>query len=224
MLKTLNKYKYDILILASILAISFLAHIHSYFSFYNSGVKSSAPFIFWPSLFIYAPITIVILLIALIRIFFYIKYPMKLLISIITVFFAILILIGNGVIAQPSAVYFLKGYEKWVKKNVEIDKIQEWLVSGEADKYMPNSYLDNFPDDLPDFMENFDRQHILFNEQKSGRGKSIEFIWGSAFGHWGIVIGMPTSDIQQDGVIKESESYYEYRRSIKPGIYIYDGG
>ena len=142
---------------------------------------------------------------------------------------AILILIGSLILplmdGQPLAVHFLKKYEKWVKKNVEIDKIQEWLISGEADKYMNERYIDNFPDDLPEFMTSSNPRYIFFNDQESDREKSIEILYGgSALDHHGIVIGLPTSDTQQDGVIKESESYWEYRRSIKPGIYIYDGG
>lgn len=229
MSKALKKYKYDILICALIVIISIIENVHLYFDPYWGGLKNSSGFGPFLMILFYEPLKICIILCAILRIFYYFKSKQKLGSYIITILFTIIVFIGSWMlpftIGQPGAVRFLNGYEKWVKKNVETDKIQEWLVSGEADRYMNEIYTYDFPDDLPDFMKNFNRQYIYFDGHESERGKSIVFEWGSALvGHWGIVISLPTNNTQQDGVIKESESYYEYRRSIKPGIYIFDGG
>ncbi len=230
MLQALKKYKYDILICIAIAVISIIEQVHRYLDFYWSGLRNSPGAIVLFILFIYEPLKILIILIAFFRIFLGSEQLEKLKRYNTTFILTILIFFGSWVLFLvlghwfSGPVYFLNGYEKWVMKNVEIDKIQDWLVSGDADKYIPNYYMDNPPNDLPDSMKNFKRQYIKFNEQKSRRGKSIVLEWGGPPAHWGIVVGLPTSEIQQDEVIKESESYYEYRRSIKPGIYIYYGG
>jgi len=73
-------------------------------------------------------------------------------------------------------------------------------------------------------MTNFQPKYIFFNNQESERGKCIEFGWGGGLSYWGIVIGSPSIEVQQDGVTKRSKSYKEFRRSIKPGVYIFEGG
>ncbi len=80
-------------------------------------------------------------------------------------------------------------------------------------------------DDLPDFITNFEPKYISFYAEKSTREKNIKFEWGGGLGHWGIVIGSPTTKTKQEGRIEEpGSSYVEYRRPIMQGVYIFDGG
>jgi hypothetical protein len=225
MFKALKKYKYDILICSLIVFISIIEGIHAYYDAYLGGLRNSPSFTIL-LIFSYESLKIVIVLFAIVRIFSGINNIQKLKRYIITAILTILIFIGVWVVSfkidMPNVYPFLNGYEKWVQKNVEIDKIQEWLASGEADKYIPSYYLDNFPKDLPDFMENFERQHILFNDKETERGKSIEFMWGSALGHWGIVIGMPTINNIQENKVTIHSAEKECRLQIQPGVFIFD--
>jgi hypothetical protein len=178
--------------------------------------------------FLYEPVKITFVLLAIVLIFLKTK-PVKVFVTnIVTVLLSILIFVICLILPlkfnPPGAVYFLKGYETWVNKNVDINDIQEWFISGQADKYLNQTYTYKFPEDLPDFMTNFEPKYIIFNDHKTERGKCIEFGWGGSLSYWGIVVGPPTMESQQEGRIEHHSSYVEFRRSIKPGVYIYSGG
>ncbi len=230
MLQALKKYKYDILICTSIIAISIIGKLHINYTFYRWGQSNTPSFDFILIGISYEFLKISIVIFSLVRISFGLKNKQKLRRYSVTAIISILIFIGSWILffnfGQPGAVHFLRGYEKWVANNVEIDKIQNWLISGEADKYMNNTYnRSDFPEELPEYVTNFNPLLIIFQDDSdSGRGKYIKFDCGTGLSYTGIVIGLPTMKTQSDGVIKESESYYEYRLSIKPGIYIYDAG
>ena len=219
-------YKLEILILTTIPVISIIEWTHIDILSYRGGLRNfpSWGFIL---LIIYEPLKIAVVLLTFFR-FLYVKYVKKLKKYFTTAILSILIFIGSWILPficlPPGAVFFLKGYEKWVSKNVDIKAIQTWLLSGEADKYIGQIYAGNFPDDLPDFMTNFNPKSMEFHGEESEKGKCIEFESGGGLAHWGIVVGSPTMKTKQEGVIKHSESDYEYRRSIQPGVYIFDRG
>ena len=228
MLQLLNKYKYDILICVILITISIIGKLHTDYTFYRSGLKNTLSL---DSMFIaifYEFLKISIVIFSIVRISFGLKNKQKLRRYCITALISFLILVGSWILffsfGQPGAVHFLRGYEKWVKNNVEIDKIQKWLISGEADKYIDEGYLNEFPDKSPDFITSFKCNSITFHNPDSKTDKYIEFDCSKALSYIGIVIGLPTMKMQQNGVIKESKSYYEYRRSIKPGIFVFDAG
>lgn len=229
MLKTFKKipYKLDILILIIIPIISIIEWIHIDILSYRGGLRN---FPSWGFMLIvlYEPLKIAVVLLAIIR-FLYVKYVKKLKKYFTAAILSILIFIGSWILPficlPPGAVFFLKGYEKWVSKNVDIIAIQTWLLSEEADKYLDERYSYNFPDDLPDFTTNFNPKFMIFHGDESEKGKSIEFGWGGGLAHWGIVVGTPAMETKQEGRIEEpGSSYVEYRRPIMQGVYIFDGG
>lgn len=230
MLKTFKKipYKFDILILIAILSLSVIEWFHIQISTYYAGLNNTytiGPFYAC----YYEPAKIVLVVLALIRIVYYFRPDKKFGKNILILFFSISIFIASWIlpffIFPPGAVYFLKGFEKWVHKNVDIDAVQTWILTEEANKYLDQRYdKGNFPDDFPEFIKNVEPLFIGFSGNDSEKGKCIEFWWGNTFSDWGIVIGSPEMKIQQSGVIKHSKSYYEFRRSIRPGIYIFEAG
>jgi hypothetical protein len=127
-------------------------------------------------------------------------------------------------VSEPGAVPFLRGYEKWVQKEVNIPAIQEWLASLPSE-HSGKYYFEakDFPGKLPEVITKLNLYHIYFSEFKDGQ-RQVEFEWGSAFGHWGIRIGLPGMDCPEEGCIKLSESEWEYRRPIQSGVYIFDRG
>lgn len=228
MFNALKKYKYDLLICISLLAISIIENIHINFTFYRSGLRNTPSFSFIVIGLFYEFLKLSIVFLSVVRIFIGLKYYQRSRKYILTALLTVLIFIGSWIlpftIGQPGVVHFLRGYEQWVKKNVQIDKIQEWLAFGGADKYMNKSYSDNFPDDFPEFIANFKYISIFFHNSDSENGKCIEFDCSIGLSYTGIVVGLPDMKVQTKGVIKKSESFYEYRRLIKPGVYIFDGG
>jgi len=194
---------------------------------YRNGLRNLFSFSFIFLIFIYEPLKIAVVVFAVVR-FCIVKHAKKLNKYFITAILSILMFIGSWILPfhclPPGAVFFLKGYEKWVSKNVDINAIQTWLLSGEADKYTGEQYSPNYPDDFPDFMTNFNPNIIIFHGEESEKGKGVEFQTGLGLAYWGILVGSPATKTKQEGVIKHSESDYEYRRSIQPGVYIFDRG
>ncbi len=220
-------YKLEILILTTIPVISIIEWTHIDILSYRGGLRNfpSWGFIL---LIIYEPLKIAVVLLTFFR-FLYVKYVKKLKKYFTTAILSILFFIGSWILPficlPPGAVFFLKGYEKWVSKNVDIKAIQTWLLSGEADKYIGQIYAGNFPDDLPDFMTNFNPKSMEFHGEESEKGKCIEFESGGGLAHWGILVGSPTMKTKQEGRIEEpGSSYVEYRRPIMQGVYIFNGG
>jgi hypothetical protein len=229
MYKSLKKipYKLEILILIIIPFISIIEYAHMAI-LSNRGGLSNFPSWGFILFILYEPLKVAVVILAIFR-FVYVKHVKKLNKYFNTAILSIPIYIGSLILPffflPPGAVFFLKGYEQWVSKNVDFKVIQTWLLSEEADKYIGNTYAGNLPDDLPDFVINFEPKSIYFKAEESEKGKSIIFEWGGVFGHWGIVISSPTTKTKQQGIIEEpGSSNVEIRHPIIPGVYIfYDG-
>ena len=221
-------YKFDILILTLIPVISIIEKFHIGILSYRHGINNLFSISPMFLIFVYEPLKIAVITLSIIRLCI-VKHAKKLNKYLITTIISILMFIGSWILPficlQPGAVSFLKGYEKWVSKNVDVKAIQTWLLSGEADKYMGNTYAGDLPDDLPDFVINFEPKYVYFKAEKSGKEKILIFEWGGVLGHWGIVVGSPTTKTKQKGRIEEpGSSNVEIRRPIIPGVYIYYDG
>jgi hypothetical protein len=125
---------------------------------------------------------------------------------------------------KSGAVYFLQGYEKWVQKEVDIASIQKWLLS--LDKvYSDKRYFEakDFPEELPKAVTKLKPYHMYFGKFDS-KNRNVEFEWGSALGHWGIKIGLPSMEMPKENYIKLDGNDVEFRRPIQPGVYIFERG
>ena len=230
MLKVLKKipYKIDIFIFTTILSLSLIEWIHIHTSFYRAGLHNTftiGPFYAC----YYEPVKIVFVILALIRIAYYFQPDKKFGKNVLILFFSISICIASWIlpffISSPGAVHFLKGFEQWIHKNVDINAIQKWIISEEAEKFIGERYSkEDFPDDLPNFIKNVNPEYVTIHNDGSEKGKCIEFVWTTLGGSWGIVVSPPTMKTKQGGLIKHSKSYYEYRRPIQPGVYIFNAG
>ena len=135
MLRTFKKipYKLDIFIVTTILIISIIERVHIDLTFYRAGLTNSHTYAFIPLIFLYELLKIAVVLFAVIRISFYLMPEKKHKKYIITALLSIAIFIGYWILLitffEPGAVYFLKGFEKWISKNVDIVAIQTWFLS-----------------------------------------------------------------------------------------------
>ena len=224
-------YKLDVFIIVTIVILSIAEWTHIDILFYCDGLRNTPSIFGFLLVFVYEPLKIITVIFAIIRFLSHLRPEHKQKKYIVTALLSVIIFIGSWILLftchPPGAVFFLKGYEKWVHKNVDIDAIQTWLLSGEADKYVSKSYYSNedFPEDLPDFMTDFSPNIMIFHGEGSEKGKSIEFRWGGGLVCWGIVVGTPAMKIKQEGMIEEpGSSYVEHRRPIIQGVYIFEGG
>jgi len=217
-------YKVDISILTAICLITAVEFAAAGFLSYRGGLQNSPSFGSILPFLLCELSKIVVVLLAIIRGFSHLKPDRMRCRCITTALLSIILFVGSWILRPPGAVFFLQGSEKWVRQNVDVDAIQAWLLSGEADKHLGQRYkLGRLPNDLPDFVTDFDPEFIIFHGQESEKGKCIEFTWGG-LSDWGFVVGPPTMKTRQKGVIKHSKSLYEYRRPIKPGVFVFDAG
>jgi uncharacterized membrane protein len=234
MLQALSKinYKFDIIIITIILAISIIEQIHTDMIFYNAGLVNGIGFKAIPYGLLYEILKIVIVLFAVTRIFFHLKPDKRNKKYAVTALVSVLIFIGSWVfmftVDQPGAVYYLRGFKEWVTKNVDVDAVQAWILSEEADKYLKNKpsayFKDDFPGDLPDFITNFGPEYIAFYEDNSENERCVKLTWLHGISEYkGIVIGSPAMKTKQEELIKHSNYDFEYRRSIKSGVYVVHG-
>ncbi len=120
---------------------------------------------------------------------------------------------------------FERGYEQWILKEVDVDAIQEWLAA-EGHKYAGRGYYtpENFLENWPGFLTEFKPAYISFPDSAWQAGPRVEFEWGGPLAHWGFVIGLPAMPMPEKGVINLTPTLFEFRRPIKPGVYIFERG
>lgn len=232
MLKALKKipYKYDISILTIILVFSIIEKVHINRVFFNNGLANINPLNAFPILIIYEVVKIVLLFVyAIVGVLISPKKENQLLQLSMRIMFSILIYFGTCLFpfisGQPGDAYFLKGFEKWVLQNVDIDAIQTWIQSEESDEYLGKEYAgESLQEEIPDFVKNFDPEFVFFYDYDSETGKSIVLGWSTLGGTWGIVIGPPTMKVQTEGTFQKDVDNVERRHLIKPGVYIYSEG
>ena len=226
MLQALRKinYKIDIIVLTAILVVSIIERVHIDMIFYNAGFVNGHAFKAISYGLLYELSKIVIILFAVTRIFFHLRPGKRNKKYAVTALVSVLIFIGSWIFMftfdQPGAVHYLRGFEKWVTNNVDIDAGQTWILSQEAEKYLGHRYeRDNFPSDLPDFIKIVDPFWIYVYESEKGR--CIELSWPHAISEYkGIVVGTLAMKTKQEELIKHSNYDFEYRHSIKPGVYV----
>ena len=234
MLQALKKihYKFDIIILTTILAVSIIERVHIDMIFYNAGLVNGIGFKALSYGLLYELSKIVIVLFAVTRIFFHLKPGKRNKKCAVTALVSFLIYIGSWIFMftfdQPGAVHHLRGFEKWVAKNVDVDAVQTWIMSPDADQYLRNkssTYINYaLPKDLPDFVSNFGPEYIAFRADESDKGRHVEIGWSTLGGSWGIIVGSPTMKTKQEGMIRHSKYHNEFRRPIKSGVYIFNEG
>jgi len=215
MLQALRKinYKFDIIIIIVIFAVSIIGIVHIDMIFYNAGLVNGHGFKAIPYGLLYELSKLVIVIFAIVRVFFHLKPDKRNKKYAVTALVSFLIYFGSWVffftLHQPGAVYYLRGFKEWVTKNVDIDAVQTWILSEEADKYFRNKLglysNDIFPRDLPDFITNFGPEYIAFRKDDSDKGRHVEFGWTQLGGSWGIVIGSASIKTNQEGMIRHSK-------------------
>jgi len=142
-----------------------------------------------------------------------------------------LILLGPVIVccaflyAGPLSPFFLKGLEQWVLQEADIDAIQTWLVS-EGAKQAGQHYSaeEGFPEEFPECLVELNPVLISFSDFVSQNGPNVEIIWFLFMDEYGLIVGPPTMETPKVGRIELRKDYYEFRRPVKPGAYVFIRG
>ena len=138
------------------------------------------------------------------------------------------VLFGSFALTTPLADVFLKGFEQWVTREADIDAIQEWLAS-DGHRFAGQSFMletdANTPEELPTLLTALRPWRISFSDGEAGSEMSVELWWPCGFSdEYGLIIGPPTMHTPKTGMIRVRAGCNEFRRAIRPGVYIFNRG
>lgn len=142
-----------------------------------------------------------------------------------------LLLLGPAIVLcaleyiSPLSPVFLEGLEQWVLQKTDIDAIQRWLAS-EGTKHAGHRYSaeNGFPEGLPDCLIDLNPAFISFSNSASQNGTSVKITWFLLMDEYGLIIGSPEMETPEKGRIKLRRDYYEFRRPVKGGAYVFIRG
>lgn len=211
------------------LTVSIVARVHTNLIFYNEGLVNRVGFQAVLYGLFYELLKIIIVIVVITRLSFHLKSGRRSKKYFVTALVSVLIFIGSWTFMftfnQPGSVYQLKGFKKWAVKNVDVDTVQTWMISEQADKYFknkPNTYFKHdFPEDLPDFITNVGPDYITFLDGESNEEKQIIIGWIALDTSWGVIASSPAMNMKQEEKIRHSDHFYEFRYPIKPGIFVF---
>jgi hypothetical protein len=123
---------------------------------------------------------------------------------------------------SPAAPIFLKGFNQWVLQEVDIDAIQKWLVD-EGENHAGQHYAseDGLPEELPECLVKLRPRRISFSYSTTQNEPKIEIVWYYVMDEYGLIIGSASMETPEEGCPKVRKGYYEFRRPVKPGAYVF---
>ena len=68
---------------------------------------------------------------------------------------------------------------------------------------------------------NTNPEYIAFRVGESDEEKHIVIGWSALDMSWGIIVGSPAMKTKQEGMIRHSKYFCEFRYPIKPGIFVF---
>ena len=128
----------------------------------------------------------------------------------------------------PGAMTFLRGFEKWAERNVDTGAIQEWIVRapesywGDPCELNGKSYRaeEMQPKELPQCFTGFKWKYVIFQWSELDGSKMVRFGWGGGMFHWDLVVGDPNMKMPELTEEWYFNSEVEFRRMLKPGVYV----
>lgn len=128
-------------------------------------------------------------------------------------------------VLEPAAAIYLRGFERRMLEKVDVGAVQEWLAA-DGQEHAGRVYRESFPADLPACLTGIRPGELRFSDATSERGLTIEFLWHAPHGeNYGLVVGSPSTKSPNEGVILPSDrGAAEFRRFIKPGVYVFARG
>lgn len=219
-------YKFDIVFILFFLAISIICQFHLHHLQYKGGLVNQFWLVFCPGPGIYY-LTIEILLLLFCAVRFFKRISLlsdtknQILIKIFFAVIPLVIFFGSLTLSGSFVLSFLKGYEKWVQKEVDIKEIQQWLKT-EGSQHQGELYTDgDFPKDFPAFLTKTKPIMISFENSKIDDSLYVELLYGGGFEKYGVRIGSPSMKMPEEGIFEVYENRFEFRRPIMPGVYVF---
>jgi len=175
--------------------------------------------------FLMAPIALIASILALISLVLRHRNVGQILLKLALIFLGPIICYCAFEYTVPLAPVFMEGFEQWVLQKADIEVVQQWLAS-EGAKHAGKRYYaeDGFPKELPDCLIELNPIFISFSDSVSQNGPSVEIIWFLFTDEYGLIVGPAAMETPEEGYVKLRKDYYEFRRPVKRGAYVFSRG
>ncbi|MHC4172202.1 MAG: hypothetical protein ACYTBX_09810 [Planctomycetota bacterium] len=228
--RALNIAYIILIIVLTILAIggSILTHRFEY----TAGTRNDAHYsvvygfgLFLMLSFLMVPLAVITSLLALISLVLRHRNVGQILLKVALILLGPIICYCAFEYTAPLAPVFLEGFEQWVLQEADIEAIQQWLTS-EGAKHAGQQYdaEEALSKGLPECLVELNPVSISFSDSSSKNGPRAELIWFLFMDDYGLIVGPATMETPEKGHIKLRKAYYEFRRPVKPGAYVFSRG
>ncbi len=126
-------------------------------------------------------------------------------------------LVASLMLCTPTMPIFMKGFEQWTAKNVDIDTIQQWLAS-EGAAHAGQRYSRDSLETLPPCLVKPKPRYITFSDPQQGDDLTVELGWGTRNTRRGVIVGPPSMRMPGTNVTERHSNSWEYRRTVRPGV------
>jgi len=224
-----RSYTLDIVLAAAVLTLVGGGSYLTYRAEYLGGVGNdpNQGFILgFPLVLAMLPLTLIAGVCELIRLFPWPRTSGHRLLRLAFLLLPSTVFLVSFVAITPLAKAFLKGFEQWVGREADLDTIQEWLATDGPQLAGRSFFLrtDN-PETLPPCLTSLRPWQVSFRQTGPEGEITVELCWPSGFSdEYGLVVGPPAMDTPKTGMIKVRENYFEFRRPIQGGVYIFSRG
>jgi hypothetical protein len=106
---------------------------------------------------------------------------------------------------------FIHGFHRRMIIKTDVPSIREWLLTVEIDE--DNLSREIHREDLPKCLLKLQPPFCIVKLVEANE-RIVNLIWGTGFGHWGLVIGSPKSSTHES-----NES--DYILPLEPGVYVW---
>jgi len=126
----------------------------------------------------------------------------------------------------PLAPIFLAGFEQWTAQEVDIDAIQQWLSTEDPQlEGRSDSARELTAKELPSCVAALAPLNVSFRNAGPQGETTVELLWPSGFSDvHGLIVGPRTMETPEAGMIKLPDGRNEFRRPIRPGVYVFSRG
>jgi hypothetical protein len=180
----------------------------------------------FPLLLAMLPLTFVVVVCELVRLFPWPRTSGHRLLRLAFLLFPPVVFSGSFVATTPLAEAFLKGFERWVAREADLDALQDWLTTGGRRFASESLFLHRENSEaLPACLTSLRPWHVSFRAGGTEDEITVELCWPAGFSdEYGLVIGPPTMGTPKTGMIKVRQNCHEFRRPVRPGAYIFTRG
>jgi len=228
--RVLNIAYIILIIVLTVLAIggSILARRFEYVAGTRNDANYSVVYGFGLSVMLFllmAPIAVIASILALISIVLQHRNFSQILLKLALIPFGPIICYCAFEYTVPLAPVFLEGFEQWVLQEADIESIQKWVAADGA-KYAGKQYFgkEGFPEELPECLVELNPIFISFSDSISKNGPTVEITWFLFMDEYGLIVGPPAMETPEERHIKLTKTYYEFRRPVKSGAYVFIRG